>query len=95
MRSFDVAFAAAVLASLLVADSVSAQSRDKPKPAAAQGTQGTQGAYEEAWTACQAQFAGNRGFLGRDRYAYIEQCFHDKTGKFPGQVGMNCQLRRC
>jgi len=92
MKSIGVACAAAVLASLFVADAVNAQQRDKQKPPAAAGTQT---AYEEAWVSCQAQFAGNRGFLGRDRYASLEQCFKDKTGKYPGQVGMNCNLRRC
>lgn len=92
MKSVSIVFAAAALASLFVADSVNAQSRDKPKPAAPQAQQA---AYEEAWSACQANYSGTRGALGRDRYAIIEQCFHDKTGKFPGQVGMNCQLRRC
>jgi len=92
MKSIGVAFAAAVLASVFVADAVNAQSRDKQKPAPAAGTQA---AYEEVWVACQAQYAGGRGFLARDRYSYIEMCFKDKTGKYPGQVGMNCTLRRC
>jgi hypothetical protein len=92
MKSVRIAFAAAVLVSPLVTDTVGAQSRDKQKPAAAQGAQSE---YEKAWVDCQAQFAGSRGALGRDRYGSLEMCFHDKTGKFPAQVGMNCSTRRC
>jgi hypothetical protein len=44
---------------------------------------------------CEGMYGGNRGFLGRDRYAYIEQCFKNITGKTPGDVGVNCTLRRC
>ena len=41
---------------------------------------------------CQALYGGFRGALGRDRYAYIERCFKDLTGKYPFQVNMNCTL---
>jgi hypothetical protein len=87
--SVSVAFAAAVLVSLLVADSVNAASKDKQK------TDPVQGSYEDAWYTCQSWYAGARGFLAKDRYAYIEECFKGKTGKYPAEVGMNCSLRRC
>jgi hypothetical protein len=92
MKSISVKLAAAVLVSLFVAHSVNAASKDKQK---SEATQGSQGSYEDAWYTCQSWYAGNRGFLAKDRYAYVEQCFKDKTGKYPGQVGMNCSLRRC
>jgi hypothetical protein len=41
---------------------------------------------------CQELYGGYRGPLGRDRYAYIERCFKDLTGKYPSQVDMNCTL---
>jgi hypothetical protein len=44
---------------------------------------------------CQAQYAGPRGFLGRDRYVYIEACFKALTGKYPADARENCTLRRC
>ena len=94
MKKVSLKFAATVLVSLLVAHSVNAASinaasKDKRK------TDATQESYEDAWYTCQSWYAGARGFLAKDRYAYIEQCFKDKTGKYPGQVGMNCSLRRC
>jgi hypothetical protein len=92
MKLASVGFAAAVLVSLSGADSIDAAPRDKPKTDAAQGAQAS---YQDAWYTCQSWYAGARGFLAKDRYAYIEQCFKDKTGKYPGQVGMNCVLRRC
>jgi hypothetical protein len=44
---------------------------------------------------CQTLYAGARGALGRDRYAYIERCFKDLTGMYPAQAHENCTLRRC
>ncbi len=49
----------------------------------------------QAMYQCQAQYAGTRGFLGRDRYVYIEACFKALTGKYPADAGENCTLRRC
>jgi hypothetical protein len=51
--------------------------------------------YQSAMYECEARYAGPRGYLGRDRYAYIEQCFKDMTGKTPAQMQINCSLRRC
>ena len=48
-----------------------------------------------AWADCQRNYGGRRGFLGRDRYAFIEQCFKLKTGKYPAQLQLNCKLRGC
>jgi roadblock/LC7 domain-containing protein len=52
-------------------------------------------AANQAMYDCQALYAGRRGFLGRDRYAFIETCFKAATGKYPFQAGANCTLRRC
>jgi hypothetical protein len=44
---------------------------------------------------CEARYAGNRGFVGKDRGGLIEQCFKGLTGKYPFEVHENCTLRRC
>ena len=49
----------------------------------------------QAMYQCASQYAGYRGYLARDRYAYIEGCFKILTGKYPSEVGENCPLRRC
>jgi hypothetical protein len=51
--------------------------------------------YQSAMDECQSEYAGYRGHLSRDRYAYIEGCFNILTGKTPTAAGMNCTLRRC
>lgn len=89
MKSVGVAFAAVAVASLLVANSVNAASKDTQKI----GT--TQSSHQDAMYSCEAMYAGPRGFLGKDRYAFIERCFKDKTGKYPFEVNQNCSLRRC
>jgi hypothetical protein len=91
MKSIGVAFAAVGVASLLVANSVNAASKDTQKTPAAQASN----THQDAMYACEAMYAGNRGYLGKDRYAYIERCFKDKTGKYPFEVNQNCSLRRC
>jgi hypothetical protein len=66
--------------------------------AAAKKTNPTQAAstsYSQAMYQCASQYAGNRGYLGRDRGGYIEACFKSLTGKWPADVGQNCPLRRC
>jgi hypothetical protein len=55
-------------------------------------SQDTSATYREAMAKCQELYGGWRGALGRDRYAYIERCFKDLTGKYPSQVNMNCTL---
>jgi hypothetical protein len=51
--------------------------------------------YSQAMYECASRYAGPRPGLGRDRYAYIERCFKDLTGKYPADVGEACPLRRC
>jgi hypothetical protein len=51
--------------------------------------------YNQAMYQCASNYAGNRGYLGRDRGSYIETCFKSLTGKYPHEVGVNCPLRRC
>jgi hypothetical protein len=50
--------------------------------------------HRQAMDECQELYGGGRarGHLGRDRYAYIEACFKQKTGMYPFQVNMNCTL---
>jgi hypothetical protein len=59
-------------------------------PATPASTSTSQAMYQ-----CEARYAGPRGFLGRDRYAYIEACFKALTGMYPAQARENCTLRRC
>jgi hypothetical protein len=83
-----------LVAPLLVANPVEAKTKNtRMHPALASYTPGRD--YQTAMVECEGMYGGNRGFLGRDRYAYIEQCFKNKTGKTPGDVGVNCTLRRC
>ncbi len=49
----------------------------------------------QAMHECEMLYGGSRGYLGRDRYAYIERCFKDLTGMYPSQARENCTLRRC
>jgi hypothetical protein len=51
--------------------------------------------YQSVMAECEGMYAGNRGYLGRDRYVYIEQCFKNITGKSPADLQVNCTLRRC
>jgi len=51
--------------------------------------------YQSTMHECEGYYAGHRGFLGKDRYAYIEQCFKNITGMTPAQLQINCSLRRC
>jgi hypothetical protein len=48
----------------------------------------------KAMEECKSQYGGRRFGLGRDRYAYIEQCFKMATGSYPFQVNANCSMRR-
>jgi len=92
MKSMRISFAAVVFGFLLAGDAVNAAPREARD---IQKTDPLQQSYEQTWYTCQARYAGGRGFLAKDRWAYIEQCFHDATGKYPGQLGLNCYLRRC
>jgi hypothetical protein len=51
--------------------------------------------YSQAMYECASRYAGNRGYLGRDRGGFIDMCFKSLTGKYPADVGQNCPLRRC
>jgi CHASE3 domain sensor protein len=76
-----------------VADAASAKRASSSQTA--QNTQASSTNYNQAMYQCASQYAGNRGYLGRDRGGYIETCFKALTGKFPADVGQNCPLRRC
>jgi hypothetical protein len=51
--------------------------------------------YNEAMYQCTTNYAGTRGYLGKDRGMYIEMCFKNLTGKNFYDVGQKCPLRRC
>lgn len=55
----------------------------------------TQAEYQNVMTMCETFYGGRRGHLGRDRYAYIEQCFKHETGLYPFQLNLNCKIRQC
>jgi hypothetical protein len=85
-----------VLASLVA--SASAQSKTKPRVPGAQLASvpvGGSSSHKDVWARCQSNYDGQRYFLGRERYAYLEQCFHNETGKYPHQVQLNCTINRC
>ena len=92
MKSIHTPCAAVVFGLLLASDAVNAAQRESRDT---QKTDPVQQSYEQTWYTCQSRYAGGRGFLANYRWAYIEQCFHDATGKYPGQLGLNCYLRRC
>jgi hypothetical protein len=58
----------------------------------ARPSQAESAAHRQAMDKCQELYGGFRGALGRDRYAYIERCFKDLTGKYPFEVNINCTL---
>ena len=97
MKPQFVMCAALLLGSFLAAGPAASKTKDSPRLPAAQlaSVPVGSGAHKDAWTRCQSQYDGQRYFLGRDRYAYIEQCFHNETGKYPHQVQMNCTVNRC
>jgi hypothetical protein len=72
-----------------IAEAASAKKGSSPETASTSTT------YNQAMYQCASQYAGNRGYLGRDRGGYIETCFKTLTGKYPADVGQNCPLRRC
>src|ERR1700691_444970 len=104
IKSLSVVFSALVLVSFLDAHPADARTKAKPRVPGAQlaslplgnGTHpAANGAHNDAMAQCESQYGGQRVFLGRDRYAYIEQCFHMATGRYPHQVQMNCRIQGC
>ena len=83
------AFFLAMLLDVRVAESKTAGAR-KTGPSDTISMTTSQAMYE-----CEALYAGNRGHLARERYAYIERCFKGLTGMYPSQAHENCTLRRC
>lgn len=51
--------------------------------------------HQQAMDECKERYGGGvaRGHLGRDRYAFIEACFKEKTGMYPFQANVNCFIR--
>jgi hypothetical protein len=86
-----ILFSTFFVAALLDVGLAQSKTAKKESPSNATGVMtASQAMYE-----CEARYAGNRGFLGRDRGGLIEQCFKGLTGKFPFEVHENCTLRRC
>jgi hypothetical protein len=77
-------FSACLVASLFDVGPALSQT---PRPSPAESA-----SHRQAMDKCQELYGGWRGAMGRDRYAYIERCFKDLTGKYPSQVNMNCTL---
>ena len=84
MKSLMILFSACFVASLFDAGLALSQTT---RP-----SQDTSAAHRQAMDKCQELYGGWRGAMGRDRYAYIERCFKDLTGKYPSQVNMNCTV---
>jgi hypothetical protein len=97
MKSQSVIFSALLVASFVAAGPAASKVKDKARLPAAQLASAQVGGagHKDAWTRCQSQYDGQRFFLGRDRYAYIEQCFHNETGMYPHQAKLNCTINRC
>ena len=91
MRLPMILFSAFVFAALVGAGVAESKTAGAKKASPSQTASTTSQAMYE----CQALYAGPRGFLGRDRYGYIEGCFKAKTGMYPFQAHENCTLRRC
>jgi hypothetical protein len=87
---FSASFIAAVLCVGLAESKTTRAKIASPSDTGVLSTPNSQAMYE-----CEARYAGNRGFLGRDRGGFIEQCFKGLTGKYPFEVHENCTLRRC
>ena len=59
----------------------------------------SQAALQQAMRDCENMYRsprrGRRSGLENFVYAYIERCFKIKTGMYPAQANINCNLRRC
>ena len=95
VRLQSVMFAAILMASSLGAGLAEAKTTKSKVGGEAAGAQAAGGSHKDAMAQCESQYGGQRFFLGRDRYAYIEQCFHSATGMYPHQVKMNCGVKGC
>jgi hypothetical protein len=91
MKFLIILFSALFAAALFDAGPAVSKAAKKESPSKTTGLMTpSQAMYE-----CESQYAGPRGFLGRDRYGFIEGCFKALTGKYPFEVHENCTLRRC
>jgi hypothetical protein len=86
-----ILFSAFFVAAPLDVGLAQSKAAKKESPSNTSGVMTTSQAMYE----CQARYAGNRGLLGRDRYAFIEGCFKSLTGRYPFEARENCTLRRC
>jgi hypothetical protein len=91
MKSTVILLSMTFALALLTAGMAGAASSKKVSSAQTPGAM----SYSQAMYQCASQYHGYRGQLGRERYAYIEGCFKNLTGKYPADVGENCPLRRC
>jgi hypothetical protein len=92
----SVLFPALCLVPLLAAGPAESKTnhhkRTNPQVASA-ATASTSGSA--AMNQCMSYYAGNRGYLGKDRYVYIEECVRQLTGHTPADLQVNCTLRKC
>jgi hypothetical protein len=73
---------------VLVWQSVPTSGLAAPKNAAGQKT-ASNSAAEKAMDECTAQYCGRRSAsVSGNRPLLIEGCFHQKTGKYPAQMGV-------
>jgi len=97
MKFQSVMFSALLMASFAAAGPADSKTKDRSRVpgarlASAQVGGGTQ---KDAMALCESYYGGQRFFLGRERYAYIEQCYHSATGMYPHQTQTNCKIDRC
>jgi hypothetical protein len=91
----SVLFPALCLVPLLAAGPAESKSSQKRPNAQVASVTTANASGIAAMNECQARYAGNRGYLGKDRYAYIEGCVRQMTGRTPADMQLNCALRKC
>jgi hypothetical protein len=62
-------------------------------PKRANPSQAVSAAYQQAMDMCQEMYGGR--WMGHQRSLNIETCFKSLTGKYPGQVNLNCTVCNC
>jgi len=95
MKLHLVLLSTLLMAPLVDANPVEAKTRNVLVRPALASNATESSVYQSAMRECEGFYGGQRFLLGRDRYAYIEQCFKIKTGKTPSELQINCTLRRC
>jgi hypothetical protein len=94
-KSPSVVFSALLVVSFAGAGPAASKTKPRVQGAQLASAQVGGGAQRDAMAQCESYYGGQRFFLGRERYAYIEQCYHSATGKYPHQTQTNCKVDRC